>query len=164
MCCVVLIWLVIQVYRISDILRGAHSTVIALKASPRQPQLHKPTELLQQWGSRIWTFPEVLLSPGDSLKVYTVSNQTILPSERVLKTSFAVNAWSDAAVSRQLIDHYMGNCNLSRLEMVSLAIKCLYKRDTVEKFKGDRAYALMGLLRLRPNIDESDSDFQAFAR
>jgi hypothetical protein len=48
--------------------------------------------------------------------------------------------------------------------MISLAVQCLYKRDTVEKFKGDRAYALMGLLRIRPNIDETDSDFQAFAR
>jgi len=27
-------------------------------------------DLLAQWGSRMWTFPEVLLSPGHQISIY----------------------------------------------------------------------------------------------
>ena len=80
------------------------------------------------------------------------------------KNQFAGKAWEDAAVSKQLVDHYLGNIDLSRLELAVLALKCLYSRDTTQYFLGDQAYALMGLLRVRPLIDDTDSRFQAFAR
>jgi len=70
----------------------------------------------------------------------------------------------DAKESRQLIDHYLGNLGLSRLELSVTALKCLYSRETTEYLAGDQAYALMGLLRLRPQIDPTDSPFQAFSR
>ena len=72
--------------------------------------------------------------------------------------------WPDKNVSRQLIDHYEGNLQLSRLELVILALECLHSRQHGKMLDGDHAYALMGLLRVRPEVDETDSDFQAFAR
>lgn len=64
----------------------------------------------------------------------------------------------------QLIDHYEGNLILNQLELVTLALECLHKRDTSQYLPGDHSYALMGLLRIRPQIDPTDSAFQAFAR
>jgi len=43
-------------------------------------------------------------------------------------------------------------------------LNCLRSRNTTQYLRGDLPYALMGLLRQRPQIDESDSEFQAFAR
>ena len=79
---------------------------------------------------------------------------------------FAGRVWNsiDAEESRQLVDHYLRNLGLSRVELAVTALKCLYARDTTQYFDGDHAYALMGLLRLRPEIDKTDSAFQAFAR
>lgn len=66
--------------------------------------------------------------------------------------------------SVKLVDHYEGNLILNQLELVTLALECLHNRKTSLKFQGDVSYALMGLLRIRPKIDPSDSAFQAFAR
>jgi hypothetical protein len=62
------------------------------------------------------------------------------------------------------MDHFQGTLTLSRLEIVKLAMKCLYARKTDAYLKGDVAYALMGLLRRRPMVDRTDSEFQALAR
>lgn len=119
---------------------------------------------LQQWGSRVWTFPEVLLSPEEKVSVYYRTGDPSKP-EIISKNQLASKMWpQDAQTSRQLIDHYLGTTNLSRLELAVLALKCLYARQTQEKYDGDHAYALMGLLRIRPPIDKDDSQFQAFAR
>jgi len=121
--------------------------------------------MLEQWGSRIWTFPEVLLGPaGKDVKVFTrgddLSNPLAVP-----KNQFAAKVWKgDSHVARQLIDHYEGNLLLNPLELVTLALECLHKRHTTQWLPGDHSYALMGLLRIRPKIDPSDSAFQAFAR
>lgn len=69
-----------------------------------------------------------------------------------------------AGLTRQLVDHYEGNLTLSRLELVILALKCLSQRRTSKYLDGDLAYVLMGLLRRRPVIDHTDTEFQAFAR
>lgn len=118
-------------------------------------------ERLKEWGTRMWTFPEVLLSPGREIAIYTAGQDSpwVLP-----KNQFASKVWADAPVSKQLIDHYLGNINLSRLELSVLALQCLWSRQTTEYLPGDQTYALMGLLRVRPQIDVSDSPFQAFAR
>src|SRR6266699_818364 len=87
-------------------------------------------------------------------------------SDTCTRIRFAGRVWSnlDATESRQLVDHYLGNLVLSRLELAVTALRCLYSRETTEYLAGDQAYALMGLLRLRPQIDKTDSPFQAFAR
>lgn len=122
------------------------------------------SDQLQQWGSRMWTFPEVLLSPGCELVVYyrggDLSKPGVIPKNQV-----ASKLWpQDAEISRQLIDHYLGTIDLSRIELAVLALRCLYARHTTTFSQGDHAYALMGLLRIRPQIDRTDSQFQAFAR
>jgi len=121
--------------------------------------------MLQQWGSRIWTFPEVLLSPaGKDIRVYTRGMDLSSP-KIISKNRFAADVWThDAHVARQLIDHYEGTLILNNLELVTLALECLRKRQTTQYYNGDHSYALMGLLRTRPKIDSTDSDFQAFAR
>jgi hypothetical protein len=85
----------------------------------------------------------------------------------VSKNQFAARVWSDssdALVSGQLLDHYIGTLELSRLELAVILLKCLFSRQTQTWLDGDQSYALMGLLRLRPKIDQTDSQFQAFAR
>ncbi|RYO94507.1 hypothetical protein DL764_007826 [Monosporascus ibericus] len=154
-----------QVYRISDVLRGAQAMVIAV-GQPKSSSMKVPTDtLLSQWGSRMWTFPEVLLSPGQTIAVYTRGSDLRAPL-RISKNQFAGRVWSasDATEARQLIDHYLGSLGLSRLELAVTALKCLYNRYTTEYLAGDQAYALMGLLRLRPQVDQTDTPFQAFAR
>ena len=147
-----------DVYRISDVIRGASGLVIALGPSTTA---RTTEQMLQQWGSRMWTYPEVLLSPDSNIKVYSRSNKT---AQVFPKRQFAATVWTDGNLSRQLIDHYEGNLILSRLELVTLALICLHGRETSEYLRGDHSYALMGLLRLRPKVDSTDSAFQAFAR
>ncbi|KAF1917911.1 hypothetical protein BDU57DRAFT_555651 [Ampelomyces quisqualis] len=155
-----------DVYRICDIIRGAQSLIIAVSRPPNDMQGINTTDLmLQQWGQRIWTFPEVLLAPaGKEIKVYTRGSDFMQPII-VAKNQFAAKVWkNDAHIARQLIDHYEGNLILSQLELVTLALECLHKRQTTQYLPGDHSYALMGLLRVRPQIDPTDSAFQAFAR
>jgi hypothetical protein len=59
---------------------------------------------------------------------------------------------------------YKHTLSLGALELSTIALNCLRSRNTIQYLKGDLSYALMGLLRQRPQIDETNSDFQAFAR
>ncbi|KAH8646112.1 hypothetical protein BX600DRAFT_533516 [Xylariales sp. PMI_506] len=156
-----------DVYRIADILRGAQELTIAVGQPSTRGASGKPDtdNLLRQWGSRMWTFPEVLLCPSRHINVYTRNGN--LRSPLVLtKNQFAARVWeqADLETSRQLVDHFLGSLNLSRLELAVLLLRCLYKRQTTQYLPGDHAYALMGLLRMRPKVDRTDSPFQAFAR
>jgi hypothetical protein len=151
-----------QVWRISDVIRGCVMVAIAIGPPSSNPYATSDQNL-RQWGTRMWTFPEVLLAPsGKPIMVYSRGNEHSPFS--VAKNQFAAQAWGDSASSRQLIDHYEGNLILSRLELVTLALGCLNRRETSEYLPGDHAYALMGLLRRRPMVDPTDSAFQAFAR
>jgi hypothetical protein len=145
----------------NDIIRGAEHTIIIARNATLVPadDPNTQTEALQGWGQRVWTLPEVILSKGDS--VTTVIN--LDRGSRISKVRLAEIAWPDAGYSRQLVEHFT-NLPLSRLELVSIAMKCLDNRQLRSKHKGDRSYALMGLLRVRPRIDTNDSSFQAFAR
>ena len=138
--------------------------IIAIK-QPRWGEGAMASEelLLKQWGQRIWTFPEVLLAPrGRPIKIYQEGKEDSPLS--LSKNQFAARVWNDAPSSRQLIDHFEGSLILSRLELVQLGIQCIYSRDKGNYLPGDHSYALMGLLRLRPTVDRTDSSFQAFAR
>lgn len=151
-----------DVYLISDIVRGALALVVVV-GPPRDPSLDA-SQMLQQLGRRMWTFPEVLLSPSSRpISIYTRGCDP--GSFRTLsKRNFAIEAWGDAFESRQLIDHYEGSIILSPLELVSIALQCFPNRDTTTYYRGDLAYALMGLLRRRPKINQYDSAFEAFCR
>ncbi|GKZ21925.1 hypothetical protein AbraIFM66951_007306 [Aspergillus brasiliensis] len=151
-----------DVYRISDVVRGAQALVVIIGPSPGLSR--DEGEMLRHLGSRLWTFPEVLLSPsGQPISIY--KRDCPPDSFRVLsKRNFAIEAWGDATVSRELIDHYEGSIILSPLELVSIALQCFPNRETTTYYNGDLSYALMGLLRRRPRVNPNDSAFEAFCR
>lgn len=159
-----------DIHRICDVIRGAHSMVIAVRNTENNVS-NDPDFPLQEWGSRIWTLPELLLCPTEHrIEVYTNGSQE--PPESVAKRNFAIRAWEDSKAVRQLIDHYEGSLSLTPLELVTIALQCI--QDRLEKMRrapeykvwadGDMSYALMGLLRRRPKVDQLDTDFEAFAR
>ena len=149
-----------DVYRINDVVRGARSVVIAIGYN-NSGGSSDDAELLRQWGARMWTYPEVLLSPNNDIKVFFRIGKRV---RTIAKKQFAGEVWTDASASRQLLDHYEGNLILSSLELVTIALSCLYSRKTTEYLPGDHSYALMGLLRIRPKVEPKDTAFQAFAR
>ena len=153
-----------DIYRISDVVRGADSLVIAI--GPPTSDIgsnHTVEAMLKHWGNRGWTFPEVLLAPKKRISIYTRDTDLHHPIEQE-KRNFASLAWEDAVVSRQLVDHYEGSLILSPLELISIALKCLQGRDIGNYSPGDLSYILMGLLRRRPVVCTDDSEFQAFCR
>lgn len=152
-----------NVWRISDVVRGAQRMVIAVADPTGKEHGKSDTALLREWGTRVWTLPEILLTPTNSeIHVYSRGGSLDSPTT-IHKRNFA-SVWGDASISRELIDHYEGNLILSSLELVTIALRCLHSRQKGSYLPGDMAYALMGLLRRRPNIVKSDSAFQAFAR
>ncbi|KAL3471447.1 hypothetical protein BJX99DRAFT_24620 [Aspergillus californicus] len=159
----VVVDLAADIYRISDVVRGSHSLVIIV-GSPDKATPGNTESLLKEWGRRMWTFPEVVLSPSrKEITIFTRGGDLDNPV-RVRKALFPRLAWTDASDSQQLIDHYEGIQHLGYLQLVSIGLKCLAARDTREKFKGDMVYALMGLLWRRPEVKEDDTAFQAFCR
>ncbi|RKK87872.1 hypothetical protein BFJ68_g17001 [Fusarium oxysporum] len=144
-------------YSISDVLRGAERVII-IAGNPLRPSSKDP---LKEWGERVWTLPEILLAKGDSVSVY-YSLHDGGKIESVSKSMLPTLAWEDSAQSRQLIDHFT-NLHLSRLELMKITVECLMSRNLKSLYAGDRTYALMGLLRIRPPIDTTDTSFQAFA-
>lgn len=62
------------------------------------------------------------------------------------------------------LEHYSGTIQLSPLELTVTATQCLFARPYNKYSPGDASYALMGLMRRRPKVDETDSAFRAFAR
>jgi hypothetical protein len=146
----------------SDIIRGAEQTVVIaqnLEETVLRPDMSADDQALRGWGERVWTLPEVLLSKGRTV-IAVINNGK---PRSIDKVQLARRAWPDAGESRQLVEHYT-SLPLSRLEFVSVAIRSLMNRELHELHKGDRSYALMGLLRVKPTIDSTDSSFQAFAR
>jgi hypothetical protein len=174
---------VIQIYSISDVIRGADKVVVVLPDSVegRCPKLRElavndrsmdpPNErsdtmlLLKQWGARVWTYPEILLGPDQPIRVCWKSTSTVHWFE-LNKRDFPASVWEDSESSMQMIEHYT-NTNLSRLEFIKIALTCLMNRQRKGiqwHYPGDLSYVLMGFLRLRPPINKYDSSLQAFAR
>lgn len=161
-------------YRLADILRGAHSLAIVVAEEERPQEAVQSTiaHLLREWGARVWTLPEVLLSPCENIRVYTKgggpASMKMVRRNEIPREAWGANRQNTAAPSRmdikQLLDHYLGSLSLSRLELATIALQCLYRLDTGKHLKGQRIYALMGLLRHRPPIVKDDGDFEAFAR
>jgi hypothetical protein len=155
----------LDVWRISDIIRGSKKLVVML----RTPQPGESIEaLLRQWGESIWTFPELLLSPGRRMTTYHYSGEKQVVRTVVPKNQFSARCLAtddDRYQVRRLLDHYLGNLKLSDLELMTVALHCFSSRKAGSLFlAGDYSYALMGLLGHRPQISASDSAFLAFAR
>ncbi|MCJ1470844.1 hypothetical protein MMC07_009491 [Pseudocyphellaria aurata] len=151
-----------NVWRISDIIRGAHSMAIVL-SDPGTSRESSMDTLLERWGTRVWTLPEVLLSPSHEPMVVYVRGQSIDAPTRIHKRHMAAKL-EDKELSRQLIEHFEGSLILGHLELVTIALRCLHGRQKGKHLEGDMSYALMGLLRQRPTVVRQDTAFQAFAR
>lgn len=151
----------------SDVIRGAEETIVITLCRARA----EPTAAVKDWGRRVWTLPEVLLARshriillqcklGDDNEGPEVEE---VEEDSFTKVELALRAWDDAPTARQLAEHFHG-LHLSRLELLDIALECFKGRQLKEKYEGDRIYAMMGLLRVRPPIDTKDSAFQAFGR
>lgn len=93
-----------DVFRICDVIRGAHSLAIAVGPPAYNDQGDGTSDHhLRQWGKRIWTFPEVLLAPaGKDIKVYSRDTDLLNPVV-VAKNQFAAKVWKeDAHIARQV--------------------------------------------------------------
>lgn len=167
-----------DVYRICDIVRAAHSMIIvigpsacdkitAILAKRETPAFTREnvTPWLRQWGSRLWTLPELLLCPGEHrIKLYAAGD----PSEpkALAKRNFAERAWDDAVAVKELVDHFENTATLKHDHLIEAALACFSRRQTDQFSQGDIAYAIMGLFPSsnRPSINKSDAGFQAFAK
>lgn len=155
-----------DVYRMNDVIRAARDVAIMLPERDDDPGA---IDRLREFAERVWTFPEILLSPARRDLAIWVGTEPRTPYRTIPKSQFAAIALADAADSRQLIDHFENTLQLSRLQLPSIALKCLFQRSVASGrskyyFPGDHSYALSGLLLQRPDIDKTDSEFQAFAR
>ncbi|KAJ3493073.1 hypothetical protein NLG97_g4970 [Lecanicillium saksenae] len=170
-----------DVYRICDVVRTAHSMIIALGphvdekvaailAGQNYPlstsQQEQTTQWLRHWGSRLWTLPELLLCPGEHrVKLYLLDQASDNPVA-LAKRDFVARAWSDANLVKELVYHFEPSATLAPTQFMHTALECLTGRGTSKFSDGDIAYALMGLfpIKQRPRVNPKDSGFQAFAR
>ncbi|KAH6971890.1 hypothetical protein EDB80DRAFT_776375 [Ilyonectria destructans] len=166
------------VYTICDIVRAAHSMIIAIgpleseKTSAilkgEQAPEYRPenvTPWLRQWGSRLWTLPELLLCPREyRVKLYVLGDSS--EPIAMAKRNFAERAWDDAEAVTELVNHFEGCAILQDLQLMEAALACFSTRNTDKFSQGDIAYAMMGLVshRRRPRVDKADSGFEAFAK
>ena len=149
------------IWSMSDIIRRAKAIAIAV-SGPLDSQCNGDS--LHEWGDRVWTMPELLLYTGHhDISVYD-RTKSLDQRQSLPRRELWSKVWSDVGYSGQLIDHYENSVTLSPLELVTVALFCLHNRNTKVYENGDRSYVLMGLLRQRPKVVRSDSDFQAFAR
>ncbi|RBR26096.1 uncharacterized protein FIESC28_01124 [Fusarium coffeatum] len=164
-----------EVYQICDIIRVAHSMIIAI-GPPTEDKISQGTALasfdpanvtpwLRQWGSRLWTLPELLLCPIEHRIQLYITGDTGEPRS-MAKRNFAERAWNDAGAVQELVNHFEGTATLTKVQLIEAAFKCFSRRKTDQFSQGDIAYAIMGLfpLRQRPAVNAEDSGFQAFAR
>jgi hypothetical protein len=144
--------------KIGCVIRGKHEHDIN-----RSPA--RATVWLRQWGSRLWTLPEVLLCPNEyriKLFLWGAGDEP----KTLAKRNFAERAWDDAESVKELVDHYEGSAILTPLQLFFTSLECFARRHTAHFSSGDIAYAIMGLLpdRQRPAVNHKDSGFRAFAR
>ncbi|KAK7229904.1 hypothetical protein V2G26_002074 [Clonostachys chloroleuca] len=170
-----------DVYRICDIVRAAHSMIIAIgpsaedkiknllrgddSRSSKMFNTEHSSQWLRQWGSRLWTLPELLLCPNEyRIKLYAFG-ESKEPKE-LAKRNFAERAWEDAESVKELVNHYEASAILTPRQLIEIALECFARRKTDQFSAGDVAYAIMGLFpdSQRPQIDQNDSGFRAFAR
>jgi hypothetical protein len=161
-----------EAHRICDVVRGANRMVIALKDTLDHQNANRG-QLLENWASRLWTLPEMLLSPiGRDIDVYRSSSRsnTVECLEQIPKRNMARRAYTrdgaevhDTRLVRQLIDHFESNLHLAQAELLTIGLECLMNRGTKTFMQADPIYALMTLARRRPQPKADQSLFEAFA-
>ena len=153
------------IWMIGDTVRRAKAVAIAIAGPSDDPSNRTP---LQEWGDPVWTMPELLLYTGNHdifvYDYYKCMQSSELGPRELPRRELWSEAWSDTKFSGQLLDHFEGSLILTPLELVTVALHCFHNRQLKIYLEGDMAYALMSLVRQRPDVVTTDSDFQAFAR
>jgi hypothetical protein len=175
-----------DVHRICDVVRGAEGMVIAIKERVLRLSNRPSSEesLLQNWAQRLWTLPEMLLARNNEFKVYRhysgkvkdFREKRLLAKRNIAEQVYSVHGIEDdpskftydiiedAKWVQMLIDHYEGSLIMTPLELITIGLQCLQHRGTTDYAKGDLAYALMTLLRRRPEPKKNEPKFVAFAK
>ena len=137
----------------------------AVKQDQMDPKAGRRLQTLKEWGSRMWTFPEVILGPEEPIDICW-KRGSVINWFQLVKRDFPTCVWEDSITSMQMIENY-NTTSLTRIEFTKIALECLTNRKPEDEYwyyPGDMAYVLMGFLRIRPRIDKFDSSIQAFAR
>ena len=170
-----------DIHRMCDVIRGAARTCIML------PDFS--VEKMREWGDRMWTLPEALLSHAEHLKLCALSSHidgTLaeqssnfaqvsgpqLRTEMWTKLDMSDEIWGegesengDHQARRLLAECFSGVLNLSRIGLFTVALEALSARDQNGNFSdADVAYALMGFLHERISFDKGETEFQGLAR
>ena len=99
-----------DVYRIADVMRAAQKMVIIVGRSGKDtlPAEDSTLGLLKQWATRMWTWPELLLSPGGKpITIYTRGTTETTPIEISSKLNFVGQVFEDADVAtRRRLDGF----------------------------------------------------------
>lgn len=117
-------------------------------------------EKKREWGNRMWTLTEVLLSASSNIKFCSPEKY-----QEMTKMEIAAEIWQHGESTSLLAEHYTGLGNLSCLALIYHGLKVLSDRKTEKQFTpGDVAYALGALVDHRPKMNPEDNLFQALAR
>ncbi|KAI9692884.1 MAG: hypothetical protein M1822_004878 [Bathelium mastoideum] len=170
-----------DLHKMCDVIRGAQRTCIML------PDFS--VSKMREWGDRMWTLPEALLSHAEHLKLCALSSHsdsTLMrqPSDLTLteepfmetqlrtKLEMSDETWGngedsdgDHQPTRLLAENFSGVLSLTRIGLFTIALEALSKRHQNGSFsQADVAYALMGFLHERIQFDKDETDFQGLAR
>lgn len=155
-----------DVYTMCDIVRSSALVTILLNEDTEQARI--------DWGSRLWTLPEGMLAPGDSVVWCHESSPGTLHHDEVHKIEMTSTFWGEpdehlyegGSPIRNLAEHYSGLLTLSRLELLPSIINALAAKGWTNKQEGhsDLAYAVMGFLHYRLERNPEDTLFQSLAR
>lgn len=148
-----------DVYRMCDVIRGAHLVCVILP--------HLTDKYKREWGSRLWTLPEAMLSQRPEVMFCSPREEKMLT-----KLDMTDEIWTthdgQGEATRLLAEHFSNVLTLGRLELFAAAFESLSaKRFTAyiqNKDNVELAYALMGFLNRRVQLDGSENLFQALAR
>jgi hypothetical protein len=160
-------------HRICDIARGCDRMVIAVKdeaEARHRRRMPAPVDaLLQNWASRLWTVPELLLAPTrHDFAIYhiraNVPSSKEVPAEIISKRNMAERAYNNGLLIRQLVDHFESNLHLTQTELLTIGLECLLSRQFSAFYPADLIYALMTLARRRPIPKKDQTVFEAFAQ
>lgn len=167
-----------DVYTMCDVVRGSALVAILLGEDTQQAR--------RGWGARLWTLPEGMLAPGDTLTWCHRAADGALRHEEVHKIEMTLTFWTpteelslsptgggggdiraeDDWPIRTLAEHYSGVLPLTRLELLPSIINALASLgwNNVARGHSDLAYAVMGFLHYRIERNEDDTLFQSLAR
>lgn len=159
-----------DVYTMCDVVRGSAMVAILLGEDTNEAR--------RGWGARLWTLPEGMLAPGETLTWCHETADGALHYDEVHKIEMTLTFWTPAEQGpvdarleddwpvRTLAEHYSDVLPLTRLELLPSLINALAAQGwtNVNQTHSDLAYAAMAFLHYRIERNEEDTLFQSLAR